>query len=177
MEAAYEDRIRQLTDVARRRQRDWQSFAWQCLSVRGAQPQPADVQDALSEAYLTAATRLRNEPTLIVENLEAWFRKVLFFVCLKQADARHKLGLVGTLESLQGEDEVLQFSPSWDHNILARQLLDNLEPEEREIVTMAGQGLTSKEIGQALGKSGENVRQIKARAIAKLKAGLKRGSI
>lgn len=169
----HEERIRKLTDLLRRRQRQLAGFAWRCLSVRGVQPQNADVQDALSDAYLIAATKIRNDPTLVVENWEAWFRKFLFFTCLKLADAHHKLGLTTTIDELEAEDEILQSSAHWDDNILARELLDSLEPEEREVLTQAGSGYTSNEIGVALGKSADNVRQIKSRAIEKLRQGLK----
>jgi RNA polymerase sigma factor (sigma-70 family) len=168
METASETRIRHLTTLLRDRQREFGNLAWRILLVRGARPQQQDIEDALADAYLAAATRLRNEPELAADHLEPWFRKVLFFTCLKQGDAKRKLGLSQTIEELEYEDEVLQSAPLWDKQIDIAQRLDSLEPEEREIVRLAGEGYTSAEIASRVGKSAQNVRKIKSRAIGKL---------
>jgi RNA polymerase sigma factor (sigma-70 family) len=173
MEAADESRIRALSELLRAKRSQLQSFAWRCLSVRGARPQIADVQDALAEAYLRAATRLKNQPELAPDNLEAWFRRVLFFTCVKHADARYKLGLSTTIEELQAEDAVLE--PAVWEQILAGQLLAKLDPQEGDILRMAAEGYTSVEIGQKYGRPADTIRQAKSRAISRLRRGIKGG--
>ncbi len=166
---AYEQRVNALADLLRDKRRELEGLAWHTLSLRGLRPGPADVEDALSEAYLRAATRFRNDPTLEVENLQAWFRAFIFVVCLKQADRRYKLGLGATIEEM--EFEVMVLETSTFNRILANELLDRLDPREQQILRRFAEGFTSAEIAVELEMSPEQVRQIKSRAIQRLKRG------
>jgi RNA polymerase sigma factor (sigma-70 family) len=170
MEAAYEDQIKALTEVHLVRRRKLQALAWRTLAIRGVRPSATDVEDALGEAYLRAATRFRKEPDLRIENLEAWYRTLLYIVCLKQADERHKLRLSETIEEIETELAVLESSTF--SKILAGQVLAKIEPLESKILQMSAEGFTSDEIAAELNSSSDQVRQIKSRAIQKLKRAL-----
>jgi RNA polymerase sigma factor (sigma-70 family) len=169
MKTAGEALIRELTDVARSQQNDFERFAWRCLAVRGFQPQREDVEDALSDAYLIAATRIRNEPALRIPNLPAWFRRVLFFACLKKVDRKRSLGITEEIEALEFEDSQVRSNPDWDSPIFVRDLLEKLEPKERAVLGLLAQGETSGDIAGKLNLSAENVRQIKSRGIRSLR--------
>jgi RNA polymerase sigma factor (sigma-70 family) len=176
-----QDALTALTRVVRDGERSFAAFAWRCLAIRGANPAMADVEDVLSDAYLTAATRLRSEPGLRIERLDAWFRKILFFKCLRAAAASRKDGIRRVAASLEAEDRLLDVvdrsvssSEDLDRHLFVKELLGTLDIRARSVVEMSAAGFTSAEIGRDLNEQTDNVRQIRSRALSRLRRALKR---
>jgi len=165
--------IRSLTDLVKREEPALAGFAWRCLAVRMRRPQREDVEDVLSDAYLAAATRLRCDSSLVVHSLGAWFRRVLFFRCLKHAKMQSADDWEKPIDQLEREDEMVEILHRGSHietedAILADELLSTLGGRDRRILELTIEGYTSREIAEVLEETPENVRKVKSRAIGKL---------
>jgi RNA polymerase sigma factor (sigma-70 family) len=171
-----EDRIQELTDFVQTEQQSLFRFAWRCIALRGRKPGVQDIEDVMSDAYLTAATLLRDERSAPVRNLGAWFRKILFFRCLRLAAKWRFRQWDRTIDDLEAQDEVLDLvasgvegSPAHESRLLVRELLDSLDSRSRAIVELAAEGYSAVEIAERVGESPANVRQLKSRAVARLR--------
>jgi RNA polymerase sigma factor (sigma-70 family) len=171
------DAIERLTEIVKAEESALARFAWRCLAVRGNRPSREDIEDAMSEAYIAAVTRLQSEPTLVVRNLGAWFRKFLFFKCLTLAKRRRLEGqddLSVLARGLEEEDTVLDAIASRDSDpdqaLIAQELLSGLDPAARRILELSAEGYTSAEIAEVVRESADNVRQIKVRTLNTLRA-------
>lgn len=178
MTDSVEERIKKLTEEVMKRERQLAGFAWNILESRGSSPSRVDIEDVLSEAYLTAATKVRNQENLIIENYFAWFRKVLFFACLKFAKKQGQLQEV-QYQELEDEAQLLEIvnihqkGQDPDVSILSKELLGALSETDQDIVKSSAEGYTSREIANRLSLSPESVRQRKKRALDVLKGLLK----
>jgi len=176
MEKEFEGRIRDLTNLVRSEANSLSGFARVNLLRVMRSPQREDVEDVLSDAYLAAATRLRREPSLEVQNLGAWFRKVLFFRCLQYGKKWREGKWAKSLEDLENEDQVLEIlhqaeksHSTTETTLLVDECLSKLDDRERQVLVLAAQGYTSREIGNKFKETPENIRKIKSRAIEKLR--------
>lgn len=139
----------------------------------GGASSKSDLEDVLADAYVTAATKIRNDPTLEVRNMAGWFRRVLFLTCLERSryDRREQQRFV---TQLQEEDDSLDliagYNPHFDLQIALQKALKELKDDERTIVTMAAEGHTSNEIAEKLGgrATPASVRKEKSRVLAVL---------
>lgn len=143
-----------------------------------------DIEDALADAYLAAATRLRRDPSLHVERLSPWFRRVLFLTCMQHARRNRRDETADWLIEEDGLLDLLVDAKSTDPELRATldQVLDKLGIDAR-IVRMASEGFTSSEIavalrpdldlGEDISRAADAIRQRKSRAIAKLRKLLK----
>lgn len=171
------DAIERLTEIVQAEESALARFAWRCLAVRGNRPSREDIEDAMSEAYIAAVTRLQSEPTLAVRDLGAWFRKFVFFKCLTLAKRRRLEGqddLSVFARGLEEEDTVLDAIAARDSDpdqgLIAQELLSGLDQTSRRILELSAEGYTSAEIAEVVRESAENVRQIKARTLNALRA-------
>lgn len=177
MESESDAKIRALTELVKKEESGLARFAWRCLAMRGRKPTRQDVEDVLSEAYLTAATRFHREPSLAVANLRAWFYKVLFFKCLQHASKWKFENWNAVVDDLTFEDMTLDALTHEEYtaegrlvrDVLLRELLEEASPEAQDILRLAAQGYTSQEIAERLKDTAANVRQRKARALAALR--------
>lgn len=162
------ERIRLLTDAVRKNDRSLAALARRVLTQRGVSASHEEVEDVLSDAYLRAATRLRNEPRLQVENYAAWFSRFVFFTCLRRARELSKLPVTIDLDGMEMQDQMLDMVP--ELLLTMDKLLESLDPTDQKIVMRAAEGFTSKEIAGELGGnlSEASVRQKKSRALRKL---------
>lgn len=132
-----------------------------------------DVEDALADAYVTAATRIRNDPALQIENMGGWFRRVILLTCLERNRRARREHRSFSMQ-LQQEDDALDLiageNPPFELRAALREALDRLPESDRTIVVMAAEGHTSSEIAQALGgtMTAESVRQKKSRVLVTL---------
>ena len=170
------DPVLNLIVLVQQQQSDFARFAWRCLALRGREPDLADIEDVMSDAFVVAMSRLREEPLLKIRNLGGWFRKILFFQCLRRARKWRFEGWDALVTSLEEGDYVLDIlqhttTPPDDPDlaILARELLDRLGPLERRIVELSISGYTSSEIAALEGETPANVRQLKSRALKRLR--------
>lgn len=127
----------------------------------------------MADAYLAAATRLRNDPDLHVENMGGWFRRVILLTCLERN--RRSLREHRTFATqMQEEDDSLDLlaseRPLFELRAALHQALAQLPDADRKIVTMAAAGHTSNEIAAAMGDgtTPEAVRKQKSRVLASL---------
>jgi RNA polymerase sigma factor (sigma-70 family) len=183
MDPSAADTLARLTSFVREHERQLVALAWRCLAIRGHRPSAQDLEDVLSDAYLTAATRLRNEPTLRPADVGPWFRKVLFFRCLNHARrwGREVVpdGWAALVAGLQADDVTLEEllpAPASDPNkqLLLDQLLAKLEPDARTVIQLALSGYTADEIAAQIGSTAANVRKLRSRGLAKLREALER---
>lgn len=96
MESEGLKRIRQLTEFVQANQGPLAYFAGVCLSTGSRSVRPETIEDVLSDAYLVAATRIQKDPDLAIRKMGAWFRKVIFFTCLKEKHKRKMTELTHT---------------------------------------------------------------------------------
>lgn len=178
MQPSPDTRVHALTQMVSEQQRALAHFAWTCLAARGAKAGPEDVEDVLSDAYLKAATRLSKEPGLEIENFNAWFHRIVFFDALHHARrwrGREWERGIAELEreaETQTELHALQGGSGVEDRILARQLLERLGEEDREIVRLSLEGYSSEEMADRVGTSAAAVRQRKSRALHQLREAL-----
>lgn len=178
-ETEIEQRIGKLTEVVDQNRRFFEYFAWNCLQVRGAKPSKEDLEDVLSDAYFDAASLLKNGRFVDLQYYNAWFRKVLFLRCLQHSKRKHR-ELARIVTSLSEQDDVLdlgrgagRFADDAEMPILWDELLSKLDKEDdKQIVLKSLEGYTSKEIAQSLNLSPQNIRQIKSRALRKIRNAL-----
>ena len=135
-----------------------------------------DVEAVLNDAYIHAATRLRDDGELRVENMHAWFRGVIFNTCLerRRRGFRYSSLFVQSLEDEIGVlNQIDQTTVSVDLTIAADEVLKNFSEQDQEIVKLAAAGYTSDEIAALLGDmTAVAVRKRKSRALAALKKSL-----
>jgi RNA polymerase sigma factor (sigma-70 family) len=136
-----------------------------------------DVEDVMADAYVAAASRLRSDPTLQIENMLGWFRRVLFLTCLDYS-RRYRRAHAGLVRALQYEDDSLDLiagaHPAFDLKAALAEALGRLPAEDRTIVTMAAAGHTSDEIAKTLvpQMTPDSVRKRKSRVLANLQKAL-----
>lgn len=127
----------------------------------------------MADAYVAAASRLRSDTTLQVENMLGWFRRVLFLTCL-ESSRRERRAHAGLIRRLQEEDDSLDLiagaHPAYDLQAALSQAIRRLPQEDQTILTMAVQGHTSDEIARSLGPdmTPDRVRKRKSRVLATL---------
>lgn len=132
-----------------------------------------EVEDAMSEAYLAAATRLRNDPDLEVRSYGTWFRRVLFLTCLDHGK-RVRRNSRRFVDEIFAENETLEMIAAAplddDLRISIEQAMIALTEDDRQIIELAGQGYTSDEIGRQLAPpvDAQVVRKRKSRALKQL---------
>lgn len=169
-----EEKIKQLTRNVMAKQRQLAAFASKTLQSSGLSPSIADIEDVLSDAYLTAATRLRIEEYLSIEHYYAWYRRFLYFACLKFAEKKGRLPTV-QLTNLEEEVQLLEIVDAHrrginpDASLLVQELLKNLDETDQDILISRAAGYEYKEIAKKLNMSEESVRKRKSRASKALK--------
>lgn len=168
------DALTELTALMVEHESSLARFAAGCLAMRGQRPTPADVEDALGDAFVTAATRLRNESQLTVERPLAWFKKIVFFKCLRMAAKAKPRRWMALVDELEESDELLDHvqsggrGPGIETRLALEALLGALDERSRDVLRQFAEGFTSTEIAEQLGESAENVRQLKSRALRTL---------
>ena len=162
--------ITQLTSEVQTTQSALAGFARTVL-VRLGTDSAREVEDVLADAYLAAVTRLRNDPTLQVQNMAGWLRRIILFTCMerRRRDGRDHRRF---LAQVQEEDDALDLlagqHPAFDLRIALREALERLPEDDQTIVTMSAKGYTSDEIAESVGRTAEAVRQQKSRVLATL---------
>jgi RNA polymerase sigma factor (sigma-70 family) len=138
----------------------------------------APAEDIWSDLLLLASQRIVRSPASLPPNPDrfaAWLMRAALYICLNKArrerterESLAEYGAIVAEEELSGliEEEPLA-------RLELHSLLDMLEPEERNILRMSiVEGRTSGDIANALGLTSANVRQMKRRAIAKVRQAL-----
>jgi RNA polymerase sigma factor (sigma-70 family) len=171
------ERLQAFTDAIVAHDRPLASFTRMCLAARRMNTTQTAVEDVLSDAYIAAATRLRHDRNLQVEDWVAWFRRFVFLTCLRHTrdTLKDKTIDLGTAEM---EERLLDFvadresSNKEDTRLIVAQALERLkvdDPQSHTIVERSADGYTSVEIAKTLGLTPENVRTQKSRALRKLR--------
>lgn len=166
-------RIKRLTEVCREEERILAAFALKIFSTYGVRVEKDDIEDILSDAYLKATTRLLNNKNLEIQNYQGWIRRFISFTCLsflkkklKTSDHFVQLGRYDHVYELIQED-------AYDHSIykeLVDELLKRLPQLEQEVIKLSIiEGYSTKDIAEKIKKQTDNVRQIKHRALLKLR--------
>jgi len=173
MNANAEMQIKKLAEALKQDEKSLLAFAFRTLAARGPRPNAADLEDLLSTAFLEAAKLLRDRKDLRVTNYTAWFRRILYFTCMRHLRDRRKVEVVGLDELIEADqlyDRILVDEGSGDTGTKLEELLEQLSDESRRVLERSAQGYTSREIAEDIGKSADAVRQIKSRGIAALKS-------
>ncbi|MEO0973662.1 MAG: sigma-70 family RNA polymerase sigma factor [Pseudomonadota bacterium] len=142
----------------------------------------AMLQDIVGEAVLAAAEIIRASDGRAPQSqagLALWLRKIVAFKALEALRRSHRVGarevdLDALLESLASDD--------WTELLAADELAravesasNGLTAKEQDVIRKSVvDGMTSAQLGQALGVSSEAARQAKSRALAKLRRRLER---
>jgi RNA polymerase sigma factor (sigma-70 family) len=169
------DALAELTSVVAEHEPGLAHFAAGCLAMRGQRPTRADIEDALSDAFVTAAIRLRREPHLTIERPLAWFKKIVFFRCLHMAAAAKSRRWVTLVSQLEIDDVLLDSvrdgarGPGIETRLTIEALLDGLDGRSKEVLRLYAEGFTSTEIAEQLGETADNVRQLKSRTLRSLR--------
>ena len=167
-----------LTETSQKEERAMTYFAAKTLSSYGRTPSKEDIREVLSNAYLRAATLLNNDKQLKIKNYSAWLRRILFFVCLDYVKKETKLILFDDIEELQSVNGIYEIVNGYRNQDpesiffnkeFADELMSSIDEKERKIIKMSVEGYKSEEIGKLLNENPSNVRQIKSRALKKLR--------
>jgi RNA polymerase sigma factor (sigma-70 family) len=164
-----DNRLRILTEIVQENDEKLSGWVRSWLRSRSGQPTKEEVQDVLSDAFVTAITKLRDAPELEIHFPFAWFLRILFFTSLRHA-RRH----LHVIQRLELEDRLLNriVDPTVS-NSESRLVIDNAVKtaagDDLEIIQLAAQGYTSEEIGEKLDISPELVRKRKSRALQRLR--------
>jgi RNA polymerase sigma factor (sigma-70 family) len=132
------------------------------------------VEDVLSDAYIAAATRLRHDRNLHVDDWVAWFRRFVFLTCLRHTRDKLKDRSID-LDSVEAEERLLDLvavrssANVEDIRLIVNEALNALDEQDCNIVQQSADGYTSAEIAEKLGLSPENVRTRKSRAVRLLR--------
>ena len=147
-------------------------FAHGMLLKARAPAGKGDVEDVLSDAYVDAATRLRRDPEYRVEDMVAWFRRFVFWRCIKKGRLTRweRLRFVPHLEE---QEEMLEMidggNTSLDVHIAMREAYEPLTDDEQKLTALILAGRTSEEIAEADGVSVVAARKRKSRLFNKLR--------
>jgi len=161
--------IRRLTEYAESEQGVLEYLVRRWLN----KPDRSVVEDVLSESYFIAAEKLLREPDLEVKNMGAWFKKVIYYQCLKQRSKKQEVELsLLEIDDLEIEEEFLD-ELYQGARVDLDQALQELEEHEVTILKMYSEGYTSTEIANKTGYDASSVRRIKKRVIAELRKALK----
>jgi RNA polymerase sigma factor (sigma-70 family) len=166
--------IEEFTDLVKAKERMYSYFIWNTAKRNGTSLGKQEIEDIISDAYLSAVTQIRNNPRLIIIFPVTWFMRVIYF---------------RTLRYLKNKKRVKTFNKEWEElmatnfvydtidkdlpELELKALMEKLKGEERNVIEMNVQGLSYKEIAARLNKKEDNVRQIKSRAVKKLRKLLK----
>ena len=162
----WQTEVAKLTEVASGNHRLLAGLAWRAMSMSGLRPKQEDLEDAISDAYLAAASRLRAGEA--IRDMGPWFKRVLFFTCLAQARKyyrRKETALDELTDELLADDRAID---ALDRMVDARRLLADLPEADRLLIAAVLEGRTSSEIGEQLGIPADTARQRKHRILARL---------
>lgn len=113
----------------------------------------------VNKIYAYAWTALRHATV-------TWFRQGANKVAERSLSPEHSEAVLGTLEASMGTPEQIE------QEILLREVMAQLTPEERFVVTWKGAGYSSEEIARQRGTSAAAVDTLFSRAKAKIRAAL-----
>jgi len=168
-------RIRELTESVRSNQSALAEGIRRRLLRFGLASDRADVEDVLSEAYLTAAVRLRRDQALQIKSPSGWVSRIALFLIMRRAKKRKVEGWKTLIEDLEVQDAVIDLvhraegEANPELRLYVRELLATLEPREREILERTAEGWTAEEIGIQIALTPANVRQVRSRAARRLR--------
>jgi RNA polymerase sigma factor (sigma-70 family) len=168
MKDLIDEPLAKLTEAVVQNERKLISFA--CYTLRSFGSTDSDAEDALSEAFIVAATKIRQNPSLAISNYAAWYQRILYFSCLSLAKKTRRSVLAGIdLDYIKNEYNVLEAIRYSADDDLRRNAIEfaskSLTPNQRSVLMMSLDGYTADEIAVKLDISEGNVRQLKSRAI------------
>jgi RNA polymerase sigma factor (sigma-70 family) len=168
-----DERIQDLTSTARDHERSLAFFVWKQAKSYGVDLGTQDIEDILSESYLIALTKLRNDHSLVVSNYYAWLTRIVFLNMLNtfKKQVQRKMKLSDTdLQEIMDVNLVMETLDNVVHRkMLNEKIGELLTQEEKAIIDRGIEGYLSREIAEELGISSDAVRKIKSRAIQKIK--------
>lgn len=164
-----DDRIRRLTEAVQEHDAELAGLVRHWLWSWAVAPTSEDVRDVLSDAFVEAITKLRNNPQLQLRLPYPWFMRFAYFQSLRRA--RHHYS---ALEQLKVEEDVLnRFADPTAVDSESKAVIDDAVKsaagDDLELLLLAAEGHTSDEIAERLGISPELVRQRKSRAVKRVR--------
>jgi RNA polymerase sigma factor (sigma-70 family) len=138
-----------------------------------------EAEDIVQEVYERVLRAIRNGRAIEPPGFSRYCYKVAYRLCLNRIYSARRLPVCsGTTESEDGEKEdLVQTVPersSWKHRAERRmsvmKALGELPARERLVIELSLQGLADVEIAAQVAVTENNARQIRYRALAKLKA-------
>lgn len=131
-------------------------------------------EDAAAQVFLNALAALPSfVPSGQPNAFKAWLFTIAFRVVsnVRRADTRHPQTPIEMAGELLASDEPLddRAIASDEQETLVR-LIQQLKPEQRQLVELRLAGLTDADIGQVLGKSPVAIRKAQSRAVLALRA-------
>lgn len=164
-------RVADLTACCRTNEQYFVNCAYQFLSKRGSMPNRADVEDAISTAYLRAMRRFREDDDLVVGSYRSWFARILFCVCSDQVDSNRKF--VTNLEEefliLSKARKAQAGGGGAEERIALDQAMRSLGKSEQQNIRLKLLGLTAAEIAKLNGGTAQSVRKSVSRGCEKLR--------
>lgn len=148
-------------------------YIWKTGKRYGYDFDKAEIEDLISDSYLTAVSKLKNRPDLTLRYPFAWFLKIVFLTSMNSIRKRLKNHHILTrelLEDLENTSFVYEtIDGDIDDSIIKDVIEKKLAPDEREVLKMNLEGYSYDEIADSLSKSKEAIRQIRSRSIKKIK--------
>lgn len=174
LEAVFSDQLHNLTAVIKADYRKLGYLAQKWLSVYRVPPSEAEIQETLSDLYLTAATKLKKDPNLRIINYHGWLRRILFFICLKyaQKSIRNK-AINKNISDFCADTEIYELLyygfVDQDRKIFLNNLLRELPAKDKHLFELTLSGYTSDEIADKLKINSDAVRKRKSRCLSELR--------
>ncbi|MCC6944914.1 MAG: sigma-70 family RNA polymerase sigma factor [Thermomicrobiales bacterium] len=133
-----------------------------------------DAEDASAQVFLNALAALPGFAFSAQPNaFKAWLFTIAFRVVsnFRRSEARHPRAPLEMAEDWIAPDDPLedQAVATEEHELLFR-LIEQLKPEQRQLVELRLAGLTDAEIALVLGKSSVAIRKAQSRAVIALRS-------
>ena len=168
-------RILDLTSTVRERERSLAYFVWKtAISWGFKEIDKRDIEDIIGDAYLRAVGKLKNDPTLEIENYYAWFMRITFLTtlnALRKELNKRKIFSDEDITELMDTNFIMEKTDSeLNKSFMMEAINSNLSERERYIFNQSMKGYNAAEIAESTGENAAAVRQSKSRAIKKLRA-------
>jgi RNA polymerase sigma factor (sigma-70 family) len=165
--------IDELTNQLIQKERFFSFYIWKTAQEYGYTMNTQEIEDILSDSYLRAATKIQNNRALRLRYPLAWFTRVIFLTLMNFLRKRqHKIkGInIQELDNVRATNFVYETIDNHINNDIIKKIIDkHLTDDEKTVIQMNVDGYTYEEISNVLGKTEESVRQIKSRAVKKIK--------
>ena len=165
--------IDEFTNQIMQKERFLSFYIWKSAQNYGYSLTKQEIEDIFSDSYLKAATKIQNTEEIELKYPLAWFTRIVFLTLmnfLRKKKHKTKAIDIQELEDLRMMNMVYETIDRHMNDDIIKKLMDkHLTEDEKKVVEMNVKGYSYEEISKALNRTQESVRQLKSRAIKKIK--------